>query len=46
MSDARGLLEFLKFVDFCSLTSDKAPVCLWGAASFGLSQQASGAACR
>ena len=28
------------------MTSDKAPVCLWGAASFGLSQQASGAACR
>ena len=31
---------------FGSLMSDKAPVCLWGAASFGLRQQASGAACR
>ena len=43
MSDARGLLQFCRF---CSLRSDKAPVCLWGAASFGLRQQASGAACR
>ena len=43
MSDARGLLQFCRF---CSLMSDKAPVCLWGAASFGLRQQASGAACR
>ena len=31
---------------FGSLMSDKAPVCLWGAASFGLRQQAGGAACR
>ena len=43
MSDARGLLQFCRF---CSLMSDKAPKCLWGAASFGLRQQASGAACR
>ena len=43
MSDARGLLQLCRF---CSLRSDKAPVCLWGAASFGLRQQASGAACR
>ena len=43
MSDASGLLQFCRF---CSLMSDKAPVCLWGAASFGLRQQASGAACR
>ena len=42
MSNARGLLQFCRF---CSLRSDKAPVCLWGAASFGLRQQASGAAC-